>query len=138
MKSPDRYISLPLYVGEGHWANSSKVWLIWDPKVTTLDMDNLFGGRSLFILDFIATADDGHFDKPLYMIILVKTGVQSTPVGWMCEYSVGAKVILLDAGETNKKIRPKTKRPEPAIYAPNLGNFSDFEDIDFDEHPDCA
>ena len=70
------------------------------------------------------------------MIVLVKTGVQSTPVGWMCEYDPGAKVIMLD-DVTDIKARPKTKRPAPVVYESNLDTFSDFEDDDFGEHLDC-
>ena len=135
-KSPERYLGLPVYEGEGRWVNSSKVGHLRVPKATTIDMDNLFDGRSLFILDFISSADDGEFDKPLFMIVLVKTGVHSTPDGWMCEYDPGTKVIMLEDG-ADRKNRPKAKkRPAPVAYMDNIDAFSDFEDGDFDEHPE--
>ena len=135
-KSPDRYISLPVYAGERQWTNSSKAGRIWAPKVTTLDMDNLFGCRSLCILDFISSAGDGKFDKPLYMIVLVQTGVKSAKTGWMCEYDPGAKVIMLNDVADNKA-RPKPKRPAPVVYGSKLDTFSNFEDDDFGDRLDC-
>ena len=40
---------------------------------------DVFDGRSLRILDYIATASDGEFDHPTLLPILVKSGVEATP-----------------------------------------------------------
>ena len=50
MKSPERYLALPVFQGKGQQINSSKVGTIRVPATSKLDMGDVFDGRSLCML----------------------------------------------------------------------------------------
>ena len=79
MKSPEKYIALPLYADEPQMANSSKIGTMDVPKVEAIDIDNVIDGKSYCIVDYIRTANDGEFDDPINLIILVKKVAAATP-----------------------------------------------------------
>ena len=121
MKSPERYLAMPIY-SIGHQPfSSSKVGEVTAPLVTRLDVDDVFDGHSLCILDYVMEADNGCFDEPLYMMVVVKKGVKAKHDGWICEYDKKLKVVMLNENDSTKanhqppeeKTRPHTGlRPE--------------------------
>ena len=51
--------------------------------MSRLDIDDVFGGNSLCVLDYVMEADEGSFDEPLYMMVIVKRGAKSPVDGWI-------------------------------------------------------
>ena len=89
-------------------------------------------------MDYISTAHKGEFDKPTFLSILVKTGVESTPNGWWVNYANTVKVVMLndDATKPGKKGGKEGKCQEiPAHH--NLDTYSDFSEGDFDGVEHC-
>ena len=80
MKSPERYLSIPAYCQEWQAIKSSKVGAIQAPRVTRLDVDDVFNGESMCILDYICNADDGGYDEPLFFMVSVKRGQGAPPM----------------------------------------------------------
>ena len=115
MKSLGRYLATPVYLLEEQPFCSSKVGEVTAPILAQLDVDDVFGGRSLFILDYVMEADEGSFDEPLYMMVIVKKGAKATIDGWVCEYDKKMKVIMLDEIDSEKaKYHPADGKPRPA------------------------
>ena len=100
IRNPGGYLAVPLYCEEWQSIRSSKAGLVQAPKVSRLDIDNVFNGESTCILDFIRQADDGEFDEPLYFMVIVKEGTRATDGGWVCDYKNQMKVVKL--GEPNE------------------------------------
>ena len=89
-------LALPVYVLSRRRVVGSKVGELCAPEVTRLDGDDVFGGESLCISDYIMEAFGGSCDDLGYMVIVVKKGARSTPDGWFCDYDKKAKSTLLN------------------------------------------
>ena len=96
MKSPERILDWPIYAKEGYLIRSAKVGALSSPKMAALDLDDVFGGRSLCLIDYVPAINGGEFDVPTFLVLLVKKGAPSTAEGWVCEYDGRAKVSLLN------------------------------------------
>ena len=144
MKSPGRFLALPAYVLTTYSVTSSQVGELYAPESTRLDIDDVFNGDSLCVLDYVMSAFDGGFDEPEHMMIVVKTGSILTPDGWVCDYEKKVKVIMLNDSE-DKKDEPKNtaiqlvsdKREDEGILPLEVNNtddlLTDFEEDDFGE-----
>ena len=77
-------------------------------------MDDVFDGHSLRILDYVMEADNGRFDKPLYLMVVVKKGVKAKHDGWICEYDNKLKVVMLNEEEEDST---KAMYKPPGIVA---------------------
>lgn len=110
MKSPGRYLGIPVYLlGEKRF-NSSKAGASTAPLVSRLDIDDVFGGKSLCVIDYIMGAHEGFLDEPLHIMFVVKKGAKSTVDGWVCEYEKKMKLVMLDdKGCAKAKYRPPSK-----------------------------
>ena len=134
MKSPEKILGLPIYTKDTHQIHSSKVGgLIYAPKTSILDLDDVFDGESLCLIDYICTANDGCFDWPNYMMFMVKIGARSTPQGWGCDYDAQMKLVMLDT-DKNDQIHGKHAPPievTEAAEIPSQANFSRiFDSVD--------
>ena len=69
MKSPVRYLAIPVYLVGEKKAESPKVGEASAPPVSRHGIDDIFGGNSLCVLDYVMEAYGGSFGEPLYMII---------------------------------------------------------------------
>ena len=134
IRSPQRFLALPVYVKESQLINSSKVGSHAVPKVGIVDIDNIFDGQSLCILDYIAEFNDGEYCKPLHVMYLVKTGVRSSHTGWECDYDNQAKVVLLqECGAPKATGKGKKKNDKPVEMNQSDRELSDLNDDDFDD-----
>ena len=96
MKSPGRFLALSAYTLTTHRVVITKVGELDAPESTRLDIDDVFNGESLCILDYIMGAFEGGFDEPEYMLIVVKAGARLTSNGWICDYDKTAKASMLN------------------------------------------
>ena len=78
---PEKVLSRPRYSLSGQGGNSPKIGEFASPLTTTLDMDDVYGGSSLCLRDYIAPGNDGWRLIPTRVIYLVKKGVHSTADG---------------------------------------------------------
>ena len=90
MKSPERFRALPSYMLSMRKVVSSKAGELYAPEATRLDIDDVFSGDSLCILDYIMDAFDGSFDEPDHMRIVVRKVSRVTSDGWLCDYDKNA------------------------------------------------
>ena len=117
MKSPEKYLCTPVTaVSESQIMKSSKIGVMAVPKKAFMELNDIFNGESVCLLDLIGSADEGKFDEPVNLIILVKKGSASTPTGWECEYDNKFKVVILDNADKTKK--GKGKMPLQVYHAP--------------------
>ena len=144
MKSPERFPALPVYALTMYSVVSSQVGELHAPESTRLDIDDVFNGDILCVLDYVMGAFGGAFDEPEHMMIVVKTGSRLTLDGWVCDYDKKVKVVMLSDIE-NKKGEPKNTVEQPVNDKPddegivpakvnNADDFlTDFEEDEFDE-----
>ena len=146
MRNPERYLATPLYCEEWLSVKSSKVGIIQVPKVSRLDIDDVFNGESTCILDYICAADDGEFDDPVYFMVVVKTGTRSADDGWLCDYDSKVKVVMLEeeramsatpytpaTAQTPPGLQPRKLTREEVDASEDL--LTDFGEGDFSEVP---
>ena len=140
MRSPERFLSIPVYCEEWQPIRSSKIGVVQAPKVSRLDIDNVFNGESTCILDFISRADDGEYDDPLFFMVIVKKGTRSTSGGWVCDYDSKLKVVMLGEGNamSSTPYTPATVPSQSAtqrVIKPSRDEVDAAEDMltDFDE-----
>ena len=137
MKPPERFLATSTYLlGEQRFC-SSKIGEVTAPLVTRLDMDDVFGGQSLCILDYVMEADYGSFDEPLYMMGVVEKGVKATHGGWICEYDKKLKVVMLNENDSAKaNHRPPIEKPRPHSGLRLEDDLlADLDEADFSEVP---
>ena len=69
MKSPDRILRLPIYAAEFTLIKRGKTQSdCYIPKSTRVDIDDVFDGVSLCLLDYLAHVDDGELACPKAVI----------------------------------------------------------------------
>ena len=145
-KSPEMYLALLVYDGESQSVLSPQVGNLTVQKVSLLDMDNLFDGRSLCIQDHIATAKNGECGPPAFLVVLVKPGAQSTDRGWKCEYGTAAKVQAFGDGNGSNAVGKANTKPNPrkgatqhsvVPFEAGLEHPLEFSDGDFGATPQC-
>ena len=81
MDKPGRILALPVYIKKERPIVSSKIGSFSAPYATKIDIDDVFGGRSLCALDYLPTANEGRCLIPTHAIYLVKRGVLSSDDG---------------------------------------------------------
>ena len=116
--------------------NSSKIGDFHIPLNASLDVEDIFDGRSMCLLDELATFDDGSCAVVEGVIYVAKRGVFSTSSGWVCNYYLSSKVVKLpvvaDTEDKNarRRLNPKVKLNLPLQDTDD--NLTDFEDCDFE------
>ena len=110
------------------------------PKVSRLDVGDVFNGESTCVLGYICHADEGDFDDPIYFMVTVKKGTRSMTDGWVCDYDNKVKVVIIDEGGamTSTPYTPATAQSQVANSQRrllSLGEVDASEDMmtDFDE-----
>ena len=144
MKIPELYLAIPAYCEEWQPIKSSKVGVIQAPKVTRSDVDNVFNGESMCILDYICNADDGEYDEPLFFMVIVKKGTRSTAGGWVTDYDSKMKVVTLGQKNdmhstpyTPATVRSQDRAPSRVEIEAGEDMMTDFDEDDFSEVPTC-
>ena len=112
MASPERFLSFPVFVEEWHTVNSNKLSRnLHIPKVTKIDIENIFGGSTLCLLGHLSEMADGRPAVPEFTIYTVKDGVYSEPSGWKCHFTTTCKTAILEK-QRNEHASSST-RPNP-------------------------
>ena len=95
MDSPEKILYAPVYIKQTQAINRSDLGLIYVPPKSTLDIDDVFGGRRTCLIDYILYAGENGIDEATHVAYIVKTGSNITPVGWECEYERRCKLAQL-------------------------------------------
>ena len=106
MKSPERILCMPIYTTEFTLIKIAKLNSdFYIPKASRIDIDDVFDGKSMCLLDYLAQVDDGELAIPRAVIYTVKEGVKSTLTGWVCTYRDACETALLSTSKnaTNRK-----------------------------------
>ena len=113
-----------------------KIGEIHIPLNSTLDMADVFDGRSMCLLDELSTFDSGSCAIVEGVIYVAKRGAYSTSSGWVCNYYHSSKVTKLTAESdkaaknVRRKLNPKSTMNLPLLDTDD--NLTDFEDGDFE------
>ena len=119
------------------------------PKVSQLDIDNVFDGESTCIVDYICRADEGEYGDPLYFMVIVKKGTRTKDGGWFCDYDKKMKVATLveENAMSPAPFTPATARTQgvnshnrvPSHVEVDASDdmTADFEEADFSDVSTC-
>ena len=136
MSQKERVLRTPVYVRSWQKMANPILGEIAIPANSTLDVEDVFGGRSMCLLDELPTFGDGECADVEGVIYVAKRGVYSTPAGWICNYCLISKVAKLarepDKQDKNvrRRLNPKTKLNLPLLDTDD--NLTDFEDCDLE------
>ena len=140
INKPERLLALPVYTTETVQIQSSKIGgEIAIPVAAKVDTDDVFDGRSLCLIEHFMKVDDGHFARPAHLAFVVKSGIKSTPSGWVCEYLHQCKVSTLDYAKCKVKATILPKQVKMFTMEPQLerelneSDFGDNDDVDWGE-----
>ena len=81
MNSPEKILCRPVFAQIYQKAVSKKIGEFDAPLTTLLDLDDLFGGRSNCILDYLSCCNNNDVQVPSHIIYALKKGVISTGIG---------------------------------------------------------
>ena len=149
MRSPERYLAIPMYCEEWHQICSSKVGMLQAPLVSRLDIDNVFNGESTCILDYVSHADAGEHDEPLYFMVIVKKGTRTKDGGRVCDYTNKMKVVMIGDESTmcptqftpatarTQGVNSQSRMPSNAEVEAADDMMPDFEEDDFSDVSTC-
>ena len=128
-----------IYTKEHHQILSKKIGcLIYHPKTSILDLEDVFNGESIYLLGYISAASSGLFEWPKYVMLMVKTGLRSTPSGRECDYDAQPMVVILDkdkAGEIHGEIQHPIQFSQVDIGADKSNFPRIFDDVDTQVRP---
>ena len=143
-----------MYSTKDQLIRSKKIGEFTAPLSALLDIDDVFDGRRLCLIDQLPTLIDGKCADPHSVAYLPKKGAQSTPEGWLCEYTNTCKVIVLPDNMPKPDTPGQLDDPSSArrstfrrifgkdsvidLDAQREDTFSDYGESDFDDVPEAA
>ena len=113
MASPERFLSFPVFVEERQTVSSNKLnRSLHIPKVAKIDIENIFHGSSLCLLDHLSAMADGGPAVPEFIIYTAKDGVYSEPSGRKCHFTQTCKTVILEKPSND----PATSSARPSPF----------------------
>ena len=95
---------MPIYTTEFTLIKSGELSSdFYIPKASMVDIDDVFDGKSLCLLDYLAQVDDGELAIPKAVIYTVKEGVNSSLTGWVCTYRDTCKTVVINSSPDASK-----------------------------------
>ena len=115
MKKPEKILCLDVYPMAHQPIRSSEIGLIYVPLTARLDIDDVFDGRPLFLIDHLMMANDGLPDAAGSIIFVVKKAARRTPEGRVADYFDKCKVTQLVGRTDPRPDAPLQRRQEQIV-----------------------
>lgn len=117
MKSnPEKILHLPVYCEEWQTIRANKIGEFGVPLLARLDLDDVFNGTSVCLLDYLSTADEGNCAIVEEAIYIMKKSAKSTTSGWMCEYFNKCRIAKLAESNADDGLsRPPRQRERDCL-----------------------
>ena len=140
MSRPEKVLCMDVYVTQWQPIVSSKAGEIRAPLEAKLDMDDLFDGRYVCLLDSLMIEDEGSPVKVDHLIFVVKKAARRTDARWVVDYYRRCKVKVLDTPPIVPDERPTMAQP-PLLHIDSWQNSREpdtFSDVEEDAHSEGA
>ena len=86
MSRPEKILHAPVYCEDWQIIKSSKIGEFGAPLLSRLDLDDVFNGASVCLLDYIRTADEGECAIAEEVAYVMRKSAKPTTKGRICEY----------------------------------------------------